>query len=166
MKCWFNLILWLHIIHSPEARKVNQRVWAACGWGAILVSLRLELLRRAGGGSCAPSSLAFYSTAEANVSRFAWGAVIPSAWSTVLCVSLALLSISISDVTFLESDLLGQESGCPGTGILKTRIMLLCMRVLFEASVVHKESGCSFWNSENRPNQKPFMKDLLARGSL
>lgn len=56
----------------------------------------------------------------------------------MLCVSLALLSISISDVTFLESYLLGQESGCPGTDILKTRIMLLCMRVLFEASVVHK----------------------------
>lgn len=79
MKCSFNLTLWLCIIHAPEAGMVNLRIWAACGSRAILVSLRLELLRRAGGGSCAPPSLAFYSTAAVGVPRSAWGAVVHSA---------------------------------------------------------------------------------------
>lgn len=73
------------------------------------MSLRLEQLRRAGSGNCALPSLAFCSAAEADVCRFAWGGMVHSAWSTVLCVSLALLPVSVSDVKILESYSLGQE---------------------------------------------------------
>lgn len=72
------------------------------------MSLRLELL---GVGATLLPSLAFYSAAEAGISRFAWGAVVHSAWSTVLCVSLALLSVPVRDVKILESYPLGQEKG-------------------------------------------------------
>lgn len=108
------------------------------------MSLRLELLCRAKDRSCAPLlwlPTALQKAMSTDLLREQWYTQT-GAWSTVLCVSLTLLSVSISDVDILESYLLGQEK-CFSWDIKDKDNFAVRMCPLWSMAV-HKESGCSF----------------------